>query len=189
MRLPRLKDTFRVVTMMALGVLFLLVSSGSASAQQAGAQAEVKRVIGRVEVLQKGQTQWIPVVIGAKLGEGDDLRAAAGALAELTLPDASTVVLTENSRLLLTKMDFDSQNQRRFVLLHLAMGKVRATVAQAAVALTRIRQSNFAISTSTAVAAARGTIMWVLTDGDKRTMAVEPEVGINQGVSTGTWRQ
>jgi len=189
MRHPRLKDTPRLVTMAALGFLLLLVSPGFVWAQQAGASAEVKRVSGRVEVLQKGQTQWLPVVIGAKLAEGDDIRAFSGATAELMLPDTSTVVLTENSRLLLTKMEFDTQNQSRFVLLHLVVGKVRATVAQAAVALTRARQSNFAISTSTAVAAARGTIMWVFSDGDKSTMAVEPEFGVNQGVSFGTWKQ
>jgi len=149
----------------------------------------MKSVIGRVEVLQKGQTQWIPAVVGAQLAEGDDIRAYAGAMAELALPDSSTVMLTENSRLLLTKMEFDTQNRSRFVLLHLAVGKVRATIAQAAVALTRARQSNFTISTSTAVAAARGTIMWVFTDGDKSMMAVEPEFGVTEGISTGAWRK
>ena len=186
---PRLNDTFRLVTMTALGLLLLLASPGFVWAQQAPAGAVVKRVIGRVEVLQKGQTQWLPVVIGANLAEGDDVRAFAGATAELLLPDTSTVVLTENSRLLLSKVDVDPQSQSRFVLLHLVVGKVRATIAQAAVALTRARQSNFAISTSTAVAAARGTIMWVLSDGDKSTMAVEPEFGVNQGVSLGAWKK
>jgi hypothetical protein len=90
---------------------------------------------------------------------------------------------------LLTKVEVDTQNRSRFVLLHLAVGKVRATIAQAAVALTRARQSNFAISTSTAVAAARGTIMWVFSDGDKSMMAVEPEFGANEGTSPGAWRK
>jgi hypothetical protein len=189
MRRPRLNDTLRLVTLGALGILLLLVSPGPVLAQQAGSTAELKRVIGRVEVLQKGQTQWIPAVSGATLAEGDDIRAYAGASAELALPDTSTVVLTENSRLLLTKMEVDTQNRSRFVLLHLAVGKVRATIAQAAVALTRARQSNFAISTPTAVAAARGTIMWVFTDGDKTMMAVEPEFGVNEGTSSGAWRQ
>lgn len=189
MRLPRLNDTLRLVTLVGLGVLILLASAGPVLAQQAGATAEIKSVIGRVEVLQKGQSQWIPVVIGARLAEGDDIRAYAGASAELALPDTSTVTLTENSRLLLTKMEFDPQNRSRFVLLHLAVGKVRATVAQAAVALARARQSNFAISTSTAVAAARGTIMWVFSDGEKSTMAVEPEFGANEGTSSGAWRK
>lgn len=189
MRRPRLNDTHRLVTMMGLGVLLLLLSTGPGWAQQAGASAELKRVVGRVEVLQKGQTQWLPAVVGAKLAEGDDIRAYSGASAELALPDTSTVVLTENSRLLMTKMEFDTQNRSRFVLLHLAVGKVRATIAQAAVALTRARQSNFAISTSTAVAAARGTIMWVFTDGDKSMMAVEPEFGVNEGTSLGAWKK
>ena len=189
MHLPRLSDTLRLVTLVGLGVLLLLASTGPVFAQQAGSRVEMKSVIGRVEVLQKGQTQWIPAVVGAQLAEGDDIRAYAGALAELALPDSSTVMLTENSRLLLTKMEFDTQNRSRFVLLHLAVGKVRATIAQAAVALTRARQSNFAISTSTAVAAARGTIMWVFTDGDKSMMAVEPEFGVNEGTSLGAWRK
>ena len=189
MRRPRLNDTLRLVTLVGLGVLLLLVSAGPVWAQQAGSTTEVKRVIGRVEILQKGQTQWIPAVIGAQLAEGDDIRAYSGASAELALPDTSTVVLTENSRLLITKMEVDSQNRSRFVLLHLAVGKVRATVAQAAVALARARQSNFAISTPTAVAAARGTIMWVSTDGDKSMMAVEPEYGVNEGTSLGAWRK
>ena len=89
------------------------------------------------------------------------------------LPDTSTVVVAANSRLLLTKMEYE----------------VRATVAQAAITLARVRQSNFAISTPTAVAAARGTILWVFTDGQKSMMAVEPEFGFTEGISPGVWRQ
>jgi hypothetical protein len=188
MRTPLLKGTLRLVATVGLGTLGLLVSAGPVLAQQAAPSAEVKRVIGRVEVLAKGQTQWIPAVVGAKLTEGDDIRAFSGASAEISLPDTSTVTLVENSRLLLTKMEFDAQNHSRLVLLHLAVGKVRATIAQAALALTRARQSNFAISTPTAVAAARGTVMWVFTDGDKSMMAVEPEFGVNEGTSPGAWR-
>ena len=166
----------RAITATVLGGLLLLLGVGSVSAQQPAGQsaptAEIKRVIGRVEVLRKGQSQWVPALIGDRLAEGDDIRAFAGAQAELNLPDTSTAVLAENSRLLLTKLEFDPQTQSRFFLLHLAVGKVRATVAQAALTLARVRQSNFVISTPTAVAAARGTIMWVFTDGTSSTMAV-----------------
>jgi hypothetical protein len=57
------------------------------------------------------------------------------------------------------------------------VGKVRAVIAQTAITLVRARQSNFAISTPTAVAAARGTILWVLHDG-QTWIAVEPEPGL-----------
>src|SRR6266511_3659420 len=171
------------VIAVALGAVLFLVLSDPVSAQPAAPNAELKRVIGRVEVLRKGQTQWVPAVIGDRLVEGDDIRAFSGAQVELVLPDTSTVVLAENSRLLVTKLEFDPQRQSRVFLFPLPVGTVRATVAQAALTLARIRQSNFAVSTPTAVAAARGTIMWVYTDGASTTMAVEPESGFNEGIS------
>jgi hypothetical protein len=183
------RGVFEFVIGVALGALLVLALAGPVTAQQALPGAELKRVVGRVEILSKGQTQWIPAVVGARLAEGDDIRAYSGATAELALPDTSTVVVAENSRLLLTKMEYDTQSQSRLVLLHLVVGKVRATVAQAAITLARVRQSNFAISTPTAVAAARGTILWVFTDGQKSMMAVEPEFGFTEGSSQGVWRQ
>ena len=180
---------FGLVIGVVLAALLVLALAGPVRAQQALPGAELTRVVGRVELLSKGQTQWIPAVVGAKLTEGDDIRAYSGASAELALPDTSTVVVAENSRVLLTKMDYDPQSQSRLILLHLVVGKVRATVAQAAITLARVRQSNFAISTPTAVAAARGTILWVFTDGQQSMMAVEPEIGFTEGSSQGVWRQ
>jgi len=188
MHASRENNGFLFLMAVALGAVLFLALPDPVSAQPAAPSAELKRVIGRVEVLRKGQTQWVPAVVGDRLVEGDDIRAFAGAQAEMGLPDTSTVVLAENSRLLVTKLEFDPQSQSRVFLFHLAVGKVRATVAQAALTLARVRQSNFAVSTPTAVAAARGTLMWVYTDGTSTTMAVEPESGFNEGISAGAWR-
>jgi hypothetical protein len=138
-------------------LVVLLGVSPSARAQLQPATAEAKRVTGRVEVLRKGQAQWLPVVVGARLAEGDDVRAFSGASAEFELPDRSTLVLAENSRILITKLDFDAQNQSRVAIFHLAVGKVIASISQVTLTLLRARQSNFSITTPTAVAAARGT--------------------------------
>ena len=164
---------------LALTVLAGAIALGlpQPAAAQQPAVAEVTRVIGRVELLRKGQSQWVPAVIGANLVEGDDIRAFSGASAELTLPDTSTIVVAENSRLLLSKLEFDKQNQSRTVMVHLAVGKMRAIIAQAAITLVRARQSNFVITTPTAVAAARGTIVWVATDGTQTYTAVESQAG------------
>jgi len=175
---PRTNDARRSVAAMVIGALIVLALPDPSHAQQPAVSAELKRVVGRVEILRKGQTQWIPAVVGALLVEGDDIRAFSGASAELALPDTSTVVLAENSRLLLSKLEFDRQNQSRVVLLHLAVGKLRAAIAQASVTLVRARQSNFAISTPTAVAAARGTIVWAWAAGNHSLFAVEPERGV-----------
>jgi hypothetical protein len=174
MRGPRTNDTLRIVAAGVLAALLLLALPHPVPAQPTAPSAELKQVIGRVEILRKGQTQWVPAVIGARLVEGDDIRAFSGAQAELALPDTSTVTLAENSRLLLTKLEVDRQSQSRLVLLHLAVGKLRAVIAQTAITLVRARQSNFAISTPTAVAAARGTILWMLHDG-QTWMAVQPD--------------
>ncbi len=178
MRRPRMRVTLWLVTATILGVLGQAGLVHPAAAQQVGASVELKRVVGRVEILRTGQTQWLPAVVGARLVEGDDIRAFSGASADLAFPDTSTVVLAENSRLLVSKLEFDPRQQSRFVLLHLAVGKLRAAIAQTAITLARARQSNFAISTPTAVAAARGTIVWVFTDGQRSLMAVEPEPGL-----------
>jgi hypothetical protein len=176
MRGRRTDRSLRLVAALMLAALLPLALANPGLAQ-VQSSAELKRVIGRVEILRKGQTQWIPAVIGAQLVEGDDIRAFSGAQAELAMPDTSTVLLAENSRLLITKIEYDQQNQSRIVLLHLVVGKVRAAIAQTAITLVRARQSNFGISTPTAVAAARGTVVWMYTDGTMTLVAVEPEPG------------
>jgi hypothetical protein len=176
----RMRVTLGLVTVMILVGLGQAALVHPAAAQQAGASVELKRVVGRVEILRTGQHQWLPAVVGARLLEGDDIRAFSGASADLKFPDTSMVELTENSRLLVSKLAFDPQQQSRLVLLHLTVGKVRASVAQTAITLARPSQSHFAISTPTAVASAKGTIVWVFTDGQKSLMAVEPESGKNQ---------
>ena len=138
------------------GLLVLAMADG-ARAQTVAGGAEIKQMTGRVEVLRKGQNEWAPVTTGAKLVDGDQIRAHAGASAELALPDGSTLFLAENSRLAMTKVEFDDVTKTRTSAFHLVVGKVRALVSKAAIELIRSRQSNFVISTPTAVAAARGT--------------------------------
>jgi hypothetical protein len=158
----------RRVLIVALGLVVLLGTVERAPAQVQPGSAELKRVVGRVEVLKKGQPQSIPAVVGARLVEGDDIRAYPGASAELQLPDGSTLVVAENSRIVLSKLDFDQANQSRVVLVHLAVGKVIAALASSTLALVRARQSNFAITTPTAVAAARGTSYEVTHDPNQQ---------------------
>ncbi len=161
----------RAAVAMAAGLL-LLASAGSVWAAMVPGQAEVMRVTGRVEAMIKGQTQWVPVTVGMKLGAGDDLRAHKASAAELALPDGTTVLLAENSRFVVNQLDFDAQNRTRVALFHLVAGKMRAIVSKVATTLVKTRQSNFAISTPAAVAAARGTDFEVTYDADQKVMRV-----------------
>jgi len=148
-------------------VAALLALAVAAPAHAAAGTAELKAVTGRVELQRKGDSRWSPAAVGAKLAEGDSLRAWARASARLDLLDGSTIFLAENSRLVVGKLEFDQQNQVREALFHLAVGKLRAVVSRAAISLVKARQSNFAISTQTAVAAVRGTDFEVTYD-DRR---------------------
>jgi len=150
----------------------LLIAAGAAAAQARAGVAVVKTVTGQVEVQRKGEAQWTPAVVGARLAEGDNIRAHAASSAVLDLPDGSTLVVAENSRIVVAKLEFDPQTQSRQAFFHLAVGKVRATVSQAAITLVKARQSNFTISTPTAAAAARGTVFEVVYDALGSTMRV-----------------
>jgi hypothetical protein len=154
-----------------LGVL-VLAAWVPAQAQLRPVSAEVVRVNGRVEAQPKGQTQWTPVAVGARFVEGDQVRALAGGSADLNLPDGSTILIAENTRFAVTKLDYDAQSRERNTALHLVTGKVRAQVSQAAVQLVRTRQSNFSISTPTGVAAVRGTVAIVVYNDDTKETLV-----------------
>lgn len=137
----------------------ILAAWGSAHAQIRPASAEVVRANGRVDLMAKGQTAWTPATVGARLVEGDQIRTLAGGAADLTLPDGSTILIAENTRFAVTKLDYDTATRDRDASFHVVAGKVRAQVSQAAVSLVRARQSNFNISTPNGVAAVRGTIL------------------------------
>jgi hypothetical protein len=158
--------------LVAIAFLLSCAAPGSALAQSQPGFAEVTKLTGRVEALRKGQGQWSPTAVGARLADGDEVRAHRGGSAELTLLDGSTVIVAENSRLVVRQIDFDPQTRTRNSLFHLVAGKVRASVSPAATTLVRARQSNFSISTPTAVAAVRGTLYEVTYDVTQRVMRV-----------------
>jgi hypothetical protein len=156
-------------------LIVLIVGAGAVApsgAQLIPATTRIVRMAGPVEVrLGGGTAAWVPATVGTRLGERDEIRALAGGSAELSLPDGSTLILAENSRFVVSRLRVDPQNQGRSAIFHLATGKLRAIVNQAAVRLVQLRQSTFAISTPAAVAAVRGTDLVVMYT-NPMTMAV-----------------
>lgn len=145
-----------------VAALVVLFNVAPASGQMVAANATITRVVGTVEARLGGPTAaWTPAKPGAQLAERDEIRALAASSAELRLPDGSILVLSENSRFIVSRLRADRQNQARSSIFHLTTGKLRAVVARAALQLVQLRQSTFAISTPAAVAAVRGTDMAV----------------------------
>ncbi len=144
----------------------VIAAWGQAQAQLRPASAEIVRATGRVELLAKGQAAWAPAAVGGRLVEGDQIRALAGSSADLNLPDGSVILVAENTRFAVSRLDYDAASRDRNAAFHLAAGKVRAQVTRAAVQLARARQTNFTISTPSGVAAVRGTITVVAFNPD-----------------------
>lgn len=178
------RNSLAVLILMGLP-LVLCAWPGAAEAQQAS--GVISNMAGRVEVLPRGQTTWQSARPGTRVFEGDQVRSFAGGNAELRLPDTSTVFVAENSRLAVTRLDFDAKNQMRSAFFHLAAGKVRGIVARAAAALVQTRQSSFAITTPTAVAAVRGTTIYASFDPttNTTTFLVTDGVAIIRDLATG----
>jgi len=152
-----------LVAVLAMGALMgILGPTPTAEAQQNA--AVISAMTGQIRVMAKGETTFQPGRLGMRLLEGADVVAPAGSNAELRLPDGSTVMVAENTRFQVTKLDYDAQNRMRASFFHLAAGKLRAIVVKAATALVAARQSNFAITTPTAVAAVRGTTVYASFD-------------------------
>ena len=145
----------------AIGIGILVVPAAEAQ-QQASALFSV--VTGNVRFMNKGDASWQKAQVGMRVTEGADVVAEPGSNAELRLPDGSTVLVAENTRFIVNKLDFDSQNRMRESFFHLATGKLRAIVSKAAASLVAARQNNFAITTPTAVAAVRGTTLYAIVD-------------------------
>jgi hypothetical protein len=146
------------VALLGLTLTALVALDASRATAQDSGGARLAKVSGRVEILPPGQqAAWVPATVGASLPVGAEIRAFPAGWAEIRLVDGSTVVLAENSRMVVTKLDVDERSGRRASVFHLVVGKVRVAIAKAAITLIRFRESDFAITTPTAVAAARGT--------------------------------
>lgn len=156
------------LVLLSMGILAVFGLMGAAIPFEARAQARptavFTKVQGTVEILPVGQTNWIRAAVGARVGENDEVRATAGANGELALPDRSTLVVAENTRFKVTKLDYDAANRPREAVFHLAVGKLRAAIAKISIALVQARTAHFGITTPTAVAAVRGTTLIVTFD-------------------------
>jgi hypothetical protein len=154
------RGLMRLVFGLWLGVAMVtLIATNPALAQTRQEEAELKNVVGQVEVLRRGTTNWQPAKVGMLLATGDEIRAAQDSGAELAMSDGSVVMVFARSRLQVRQLTTEVATQKRTSFFHLVVGAVRYIVAKPAATLvgTRENVNVFSISTPTAVMAARGT--------------------------------
>jgi hypothetical protein len=153
------QSLIRLVFAVWAGAIFTWLAAIPALAQTRQEQAELKSVVGEVEVLRRGTTTWQAASAGMLLSAGDEIRAAQDSAAELAMVDGSVVMVFARSRLQIRQLTTEVATQKRTSFFHLVVGVVRYIVAKPAATLvgTRENVNVFSISTPTAVMAARGT--------------------------------
>lgn len=156
-RIMKRQRLTRLAFALLVGAIFALLATIPALAQTRQEQAELKAVVGEVEVLRRGTTAWQPASVGMLLSAGDEIRAAQDSGAELAMVDGSVVMVFARSRLQIRQLTTETATQTRTSLFHLVVGVIRYVVVKPAVTLVGTRQNVFGISTPTAVMAARGT--------------------------------
>jgi hypothetical protein len=186
---PIKRSGMRCFSVAASAFLLLTGAWAPAGAELRPAGAEVTRMTGRVEILRRGQVGWTAASLGARLVEGDQIRVMGGGSSELSIPDGSTVLIAENTRFAVVKLEYDEHAGNRNMAFQLVAGKVRAEVAHAPVQRARAQRSNFTISTPTGVAVVRGTVVVQLFDPatGQSAMFVLPSPGQDPATAQATY--
>lgn len=119
--------------------------------------AAISMLSGKVEVWLKDAVTWEETIAGTLLNEGEQIRTAAGAKAELRLPDDSFIRLKENTTLGITTARKEVSTEAVQYNLDFRVGEIMAE-------LKKLNPgSTFEVHTPTAVVAARGTTFYLHT--------------------------
>ena len=117
----------------------------------------VSSVLGMVEVLPKDAPDWEEASVGMQLTEGDQIRTAEGAKAELVLKDGSFIRMKERTTIGIKAAREEKTSQESEYNFDFRMGEIM-------VELKKLKAgSSFNVETPTAVAAVRGTTYYMRT--------------------------
>ena len=172
-------NTF-VSALITLGALFFtcnLCMAEDESADFITQPATINKVVGEVECYSKDTNLWQKAAPEIQLTEGDKIKTAIGAKAELILQDDSFIRLKENSTLEIIKARKETDTDATQYDLDLRVGEIMLDLQE----LTK--GSEFKVQTPTAVAAVRGTTYYVRTgtmmvNGEEKTFV---EIYVDEG--------
>jgi len=83
--------------MLRIQVIFIILLLVSLSFSQNSNKANVKFVIGNVELQKNQQTNWEKVGLNTSIYEGDRIKTTANSRVEIDMPDGSVIKINENS--------------------------------------------------------------------------------------------
>ncbi|MHB2150675.1 FecR domain-containing protein [Calditrichota bacterium LG25] len=154
--------------MKILNIFLLLVVSStflSFNQQSQPPSARVKFVLGTVELMRQGKTNWQKVRFHQRVYEGDRIRTALNSRVELAMPDGSVIKINENSMFDVTEIKTPERDQSDRMGFTLWVGSLFAKFKK----IVEERQSRV-IETPSAVVAVRGTEFDLEVDRQQTTV-------------------
>jgi hypothetical protein len=134
-----------------VGLLLIVMSLGSAGVQNPS-DAVVVSSEGYVDVKFNGKEQFVPLVEGARLNTGDVIQTDREGKVVLKLPDTSTLIIGENSRVVIKELGMIEVTKVSTSTFDLLKGKIRAIVNPFV-----NKESSFMIKTNNVTVGVRGT--------------------------------
>lgn len=178
-----------LVGLSLLGVLLMASTARPQSQERIGA---VTAVEGQATVLRQGRFAPEPLAVQTPVFQEDIIETAVASKVTITLTDATVISLGERSRLELKQFLHEARQQTYTARLRILSGVFRTIVRKL------IPQSAFEVTTTTAVAAIRGTDLMgevaadstaiVVLDGTVMVSNARPGIGgpatLTQGMGT-----
>ena len=147
-----MKYSLSIARGVGLVSLLLIVMSFTSAGVQNPSDAVVISSEGYVDVKFSGKEQFVPLVEGTGLNTGDVIQTDNEAKVVLSLPDKSTLVIGENSRVVIKELGIVEVTKVSRSVFELLKGKVRAIVTPFV-----NNESSFTIKTNNATVGVRGT--------------------------------
>lgn len=142
----------KLIKVISLVGLFLIVMSFSSAGEQSPSDAIVISSEGYVDVKFNGKDTFVPLVKGTGLNVGDTIQTDNEAKIVLKLPDSSTLVIGEDSRVVIRELGMVEVTKVSTSTFELLKGKIRAIVNPFV-----NKESTFMIKTSNTTVGVRGT--------------------------------
>jgi hypothetical protein len=124
---------------------------------------------GNVMVKIDPAAEWMKAEVGQTLNQKDSIKTDSDASAILEFPDKSSLSLNKNTEISIEELVWDSVQQK--VGVKMTKGELRTVIDKVS------KPSQFRIKTPTAICGARGTVFYVVVDGnDTRVFVTEGSI-------------
>lgn len=162
-----------VALILILPLLLTCIWVGSALAVEGKPVGAVSSFYGDVNVLHKGETEWMGAKLGLGIFQYDTVKTAIKSKVRITFEDGSLLNLSEDTQIEIKEHVYTPEEQQRMSLFAIARGKMRVFCQKFAG-----KGSSFQVETPTAVIGLRGTefIVWVVSNELTTVICLSDEV-------------